>query len=116
MTARAGAAWKTSRSKRLQASLIGAVGYPSLWALGATWRWRTAGDEHRQAIFARAGKNHVFVKTPNGFEEKDVKVTQLTESRVVVEGLAEGDVVVTGGHQKIRDGAPVQPIDANEVS
>lgn len=53
MTTRADAAWKTSRSKRLQASLIGAVGYPSLWALGATWRWRTAGDEHRQAIFAR---------------------------------------------------------------
>jgi multidrug resistance efflux pump len=44
----------------------------------------------RQAIFARAGKNHVFAKTPNGFEEKEVKVTQRTESRVVVEGLAEG--------------------------
>lgn len=28
----------------------------------------------------------------------------------IVEGLGEGDVVVTAGQQKIRDGAPVQPI------
>jgi membrane fusion protein (multidrug efflux system) len=34
----------------------------------------------------------------------------------ITEGLAEGDVVVTGGHQKIRDGAPVQPVDASQVS
>ena len=47
--------WKTSRSRRLQASLIGAVGFPSLRALGATWRWRSRGEEHREAIFA-AGK------------------------------------------------------------
>jgi lysophospholipid acyltransferase (LPLAT)-like uncharacterized protein len=44
--------WKASRSKRLQANLIGAVGFPSLRALGATWRWRTSGEEYRQAIFA----------------------------------------------------------------
>jgi HlyD family secretion protein len=47
----------------------------------------------RQAVFARAGKNHVFARTANGFEEKDVKVTQRTESRVVVEGLSEGTEV-----------------------
>jgi membrane fusion protein (multidrug efflux system) len=34
----------------------------------------------------------------------------------IVEGLAKGDVVVTGGQQKIRDGAPVQPVDAEQVS
>ena len=44
----------------------------------------------RQAVFARAGKNHVFVKVGDRFEERDVKVTQRTESRVVVEGLSEG--------------------------
>jgi Cu(I)/Ag(I) efflux system membrane fusion protein len=44
----------------------------------------------RQAVFARAGKNHVFVKTGNRFEEKEIKVTQRTESRVVIDGVADG--------------------------
>lgn len=44
----------------------------------------------RQAVFARDGKNHVFVKTGERFEEREVKVTQRTESRVVIEGLTEG--------------------------
>ena len=43
-----------------------------------------------QAVFARAGKNHVFVKTGERFEQREVKVTQRTESRVVIDGLAEG--------------------------
>ena len=44
----------------------------------------------RQAVFARAGKTHVFVRVGERFEEREVKVTQRTESRVVVEGLTEG--------------------------
>src|SRR5687768_17657524 len=44
----------------------------------------------RQAVFARAGKNHVFVRSGDRFEEREVKVTQRTESRVVIEGLTEG--------------------------
>jgi multidrug efflux pump subunit AcrA (membrane-fusion protein) len=44
----------------------------------------------RQAVFARAGRNHVFVRAGDRFEERDVKVTQRTESRVVIEGVAEG--------------------------
>lgn len=44
----------------------------------------------RQAVFARNGKNHVFLKVGDRFEEREVKVTQRTESRVVVEGLSEG--------------------------
>lgn len=44
----------------------------------------------RQAVFARSGKNHVFVRVGERFEQRDVKVTQRTESRVVVEGLSEG--------------------------
>jgi HlyD family secretion protein len=43
----------------------------------------------RQAVFAKAGKNHVFLKVGERFEERDVKVTQRTESRVVLEGLQE---------------------------
>jgi lysophospholipid acyltransferase (LPLAT)-like uncharacterized protein len=38
--------WKASRSKRLQASLIGALGFPTLWALGKTWKWVVEGDDH----------------------------------------------------------------------
>jgi hypothetical protein len=50
-----------------------------------------AGSLHapRQAVFARAGKNHVFLKVGERFEEREVKVTQRTESRVVLEGLQE---------------------------
>jgi len=44
----------------------------------------------RQAVFTRSGKNHVFVKLGERFEEREVKVTQRTESRVVVEGISEG--------------------------
>jgi hypothetical protein len=44
----------------------------------------------RQAVFARSGKNHVFLRLGDRFEQREVKVTQRTESRVVIEGLAEG--------------------------
>jgi multidrug efflux pump subunit AcrA (membrane-fusion protein) len=43
----------------------------------------------RQAVFAKNGKNHVFLKTGDRFEEREVKVTQRTESRVVIEGVPE---------------------------
>lgn len=44
----------------------------------------------RQAVFDKNGKNFVFVKTGDRFEQRDVKVEQRTESRVVVSGLSEG--------------------------
>jgi RND family efflux transporter MFP subunit len=44
----------------------------------------------RQAVFAKAGKNHVFMKVGERFEQREVKVTERTESRVVIEGLQEG--------------------------
>jgi HlyD family secretion protein len=44
----------------------------------------------RQAVFDKNGKNHVFVKTGEHFEPRDIKVEQRTESRVVISGLAEG--------------------------
>ena len=44
----------------------------------------------RQAIFQKAGKTHVFAKNGERFEQRDVKIVQRTESRAVVEGLAEG--------------------------
>ena len=48
----------------------------------------------RQAVFEKAGKNYVFVETaPGRFERHDVKVATATESRAVVEGLHDGDVI-----------------------
>ena len=47
----------------------------------------------RQGVFARNGKNHVFVRVGDRYEEREVKVTERTESRVAIEGLAEGDEI-----------------------
>jgi HlyD family secretion protein len=44
----------------------------------------------RQAVFERNGRNHVFVKLGDRFEQREVVVTQKTESRLVVEGLEPG--------------------------
>ena len=44
----------------------------------------------RQAVFDKNGKNHVFAKVGERFEQREVKVAQRTESRVAVTGLAEG--------------------------
>jgi len=42
--------WRASRSKRLQARLISALGYPLIAALGSTLRWRADGAEHYQRV------------------------------------------------------------------
>ena len=44
--------WRSSRIKRAQLSLIAALGYPIINALGHTLRWRTEGLEHFDAIRA----------------------------------------------------------------
>jgi HlyD family secretion protein len=44
----------------------------------------------RQAVFQKNGKTHVFVKTGDRFEARDVRVVQRTESRTAIEGLPEG--------------------------
>ena len=44
----------------------------------------------RQSVFDKNGKNYVFVRAGERFEERDVKVEQRTESRVVISGLSEG--------------------------
>jgi hypothetical protein len=44
----------------------------------------------RQAVFDKNGKNHVFVKSGDRFEQREVKVEQRTESRVAIAGVAEG--------------------------
>lgn len=44
----------------------------------------------RQAVFEKSGTNYVFVRVGNRFEPHDVKVVQRTESRIALEGIAEG--------------------------
>jgi lysophospholipid acyltransferase (LPLAT)-like uncharacterized protein len=41
--------WRASRSKRVQAAVISAVGYRLVAALASTFRWRTMGIEHFDA-------------------------------------------------------------------
>jgi len=42
--------WRESRSKRAQARLISALGFPIIAALGSTFRWRAEGIEHYQKV------------------------------------------------------------------
>src|SRR4051812_28366281 len=44
--------WRASRSRRLQAALISAAGYPLIAALGSTFRWKADGAEHYQRVVA----------------------------------------------------------------
>jgi multidrug efflux pump subunit AcrA (membrane-fusion protein) len=47
----------------------------------------------RQAVLEKNGKTHVFVKTGDRFEQREVKVEHLTESRAAIAGVAEGTEV-----------------------
>ena len=47
----------------------------------------------RQAVFDKNGKNHIFVKTGDSFEQREIKVEQRTESRVAISGVSEGTEV-----------------------
>ena len=42
--------WRQSRSKRVQAGLISALGYPIIAALGSTFRWREDGASQYQRV------------------------------------------------------------------
>ena len=47
----------------------------------------------RQAVFDKNGKNYVFMQIGDRFDRRDVKVVNRTESRAVITGLNEGDVI-----------------------
>ncbi len=47
----------------------------------------------RQAVFEKNGKNYVFLQVGDRFDRRDVKVVNRTESRAVISGLNEGDVI-----------------------
>jgi hypothetical protein len=47
----------------------------------------------RQAVFEKNGKNFVYLQIGDRFERRDIKVENATESRAIVSGLNEGDVI-----------------------
>ena len=53
------AGWRASRSKRLQASLISAAGYPIIAALASTYRWRQEGLQHLDEV-TRSGRQPIM--------------------------------------------------------
>lgn len=53
------AAWKQSRSKRAQASLIPALAWPVIEFLGGTYTWKTIGQEYRDRLEA-AHQPYIF--------------------------------------------------------
>jgi len=67
----------------------------------------------RQAVLEKNGKTHVFVKTGDRFEQREVKVDNLTESRAVITGIAEGTEVAltdpTVARQTSSSGSPTLP-------
>jgi multidrug resistance efflux pump len=67
---------------------------------GTSVRIRVAGPEvrdalyvPRQALFQKNGKPVVYVRAGERFEPREVKVTHRTESRVAIEGVADGTEV-----------------------
>ena len=53
-----------------------------------------------QAVFEKDGKPIVFVRGANGFQAEPVKITRRSESRVVLDGLAEGTEVALADPDK----------------
>ena len=47
----------------------------------------------RQAVFTKDGKRFVYVKTGSGYEQRPIKIDGESESRAVIEGLAQGSLV-----------------------
>ena len=47
----------------------------------------------RQAVFEKSGKNFVYLQVGDRFERRDIKVENATESRAIISGLNEGDVI-----------------------
>ncbi len=46
-----------------------------------------------QALFEADGRAYLFVQTPEGFVQRDVKLVRRSESQAVITGIGEGEVV-----------------------
>jgi HlyD family secretion protein len=62
-----------------------------------------------EALFESDGRTFVYLKTPNGFLPHDVKLVRRSESKVVLTGVNEGDVVaMSNPDQSSKPAAPAQ--------
>jgi HlyD family secretion protein len=94
-----GNAFETSAVRQFDIGLELATPDPAMRA-GSSLRVVIDGDEikdathvPRQAVFEKNGKNFVYLRIGDRFDRRDVKVVNRTESRAVVSGLNEGDVI-----------------------
>jgi HlyD family secretion protein len=55
-----------------------------------------------QALFENDGKRFVYLQTPKGFIQQQVKMLRRSETQVVVEGLQEGDIVAMASPDQMR--------------
>lgn len=56
-----------------------------------------------QALFESDGRKFVYVKSGASFRPKDVKLVRRSESKVVLEGLSEGQVVALANPDQMKD-------------
>ncbi len=70
---------------------------------------------HKDAVLNRKGKNLVFVVEDDAVERRVVVLGEATGSRFIVEqGLAEGDVTVVRGNERLRPGQKVSAQESGE--
>jgi len=63
----------------------------------------------RQALFEQDGKQIAYIKTPQRFEAREVKIKQRTESQVVIEGVQEGSEVAMINPEQKKGKGPAEP-------
>ena len=71
-----------------------------------------------RAVTELQGKNFVWViGSDNKASQRAVKVgDQIGEGLLILEGLKAGERIVVEGLQKVREGAPVQPMTAAQMA
>jgi membrane fusion protein (multidrug efflux system) len=94
-------------SDRLRSGQLGTVEVPVSRETSATFAIPA------NAIFGvRSGEGLVFVvDDKNRVKQRNVQIGKLTDKNLeILDGLAEGDVIVTRGVEKLRDGDLIKPI------
>src|SRR5207237_7310051 len=91
--------WEVTAIRQFDVSFAFVNPYPRLRA-GSTVRLMIEGrgmklalQVPRRCVFEKAGKTFVYARAGDRYERREVKVANSTESRVVVTGVNEGDVI-----------------------
>ena len=56
-----------------------------------------------QALFESDGRKFVYLRKGNGFTRQDVSLVRRSESRVVIDGLSEGDLIALANPDQMRN-------------